>query len=74
MCPHCGSRRWDEPASKPKSATFELFSVPRRREGEHFLDWLVRVSEAIPPEVADRMPPDGSYNLDHYLYGSPKVD
>ena len=31
---------------------------------EHFKD--------IPPENLDKLPADGSYNLDHYTYGSPK--
>ena len=29
------------------------------------------VSE-VPPEAWDEVPPDGSLNHDHYLYGSPK--
>ena len=26
----------------------------------------------VPPEAWDELPPDGAFNLDHYLYGAPK--
>jgi hypothetical protein len=33
---------------------------------------IIRLSEEIPQSEWDRVPKDGSINLDHYLYGSPK--
>ncbi len=29
-------------------------------------------SADIPPEELDKLPPDGSAEIDHYLYGTPK--
>lgn len=47
----------------------------RRRPGEQPA-WkaIVRLGERIPPEELANFPKDGARNLDHYLYGSPKVD
>jgi hypothetical protein len=33
---------------------------------------ILELGRQIPPEEWDRVPRDGSYNLDHYLYGMPK--
>ena len=29
-------------------------------------------ARALPPEVLDRLPPDGASQHDHYIYGTPK--
>jgi Arc/MetJ-type ribon-helix-helix transcriptional regulator len=34
---------------------------------------FIRLAQQIPPEEWSRVPTDLSINLDHYLYGSPKV-
>jgi hypothetical protein len=36
------------------------------------LEWIVELGKQIPPEEQARHPVDGSEQLDHYLYGSPK--
>lgn len=33
---------------------------------------IAEISKEVPPEVWDELPTDGSINVDHYLYGSPK--
>ena len=33
---------------------------------------IAEISKEVPPEVWDELPTDGSINIDHYLYGSPK--
>lgn len=33
---------------------------------------LVELGRSIPKEEWDRLPPDFSENLDHYVYGTPK--
>jgi Protein of unknown function (DUF2281) len=35
-------------------------------------DVLDEAAASIPPEELERMPTDGSYQHDHYLYGTPK--
>lgn len=30
------------------------------------------IIKEVPPEAWDGLPPDGSLNVDHYLYGAPK--
>ncbi len=35
-------------------------------------DVLDEVADSIPIEERDKMPTDGSYQHDHYLYGTPK--
>ena len=35
---------------------------------------FVDAGHALPEEVVKRLPEDGARNLDHYLYGSPKVE
>ena len=34
---------------------------------------LVRIGDSLPKEERERLPADASENLDHYLYGSPKM-
>jgi excisionase family DNA binding protein len=41
--------------------------------GESLLEILADVTRDIPREVWDELPPDASLNVDHYLYGAPKV-
>jgi predicted DNA-binding antitoxin AbrB/MazE fold protein len=33
---------------------------------------IVARARALPPEVLDRLPPDGATQHDHYIYGTPK--
>jgi len=47
-----------EPAQKKKSVFAEIDEIVRH----------------IPPEVLEAIPKDLSINLDHYLYGVPKVE
>jgi Arc/MetJ-type ribon-helix-helix transcriptional regulator len=35
---------------------------------------IVAIGQAVPPEAWDAVPSDLSMNLDHYLYGAPKVE
>jgi hypothetical protein len=35
-------------------------------------DVLDEAAASIPPEEREKMPTDGSYQHDHYLYGTPK--
>ncbi len=36
------------------------------------LDKLEVISKHVPDEVWEKLPTDGTENLDHYLYGAPK--
>ena len=38
------------------------------------LSMIDDITAQIPPEEFDKLPLDLSKNLDHYLYGSPKID
>jgi len=33
---------------------------------------LAQMAEALPPEVLEKLPPDGAEEHDHYVYGTPK--
>jgi predicted DNA-binding antitoxin AbrB/MazE fold protein len=33
---------------------------------------IVARARALPPEVLERLPPDGAAQHDHYIYGTPK--
>jgi antitoxin component of MazEF toxin-antitoxin module len=33
---------------------------------------IVARARALPPEVLDKLPPDGASQHDHYIYGTPK--
>ena len=39
-----------------------------------FWEYWVEAGKQIPDEELAKIPPDFSYNLDHYLYGAPKRD
>ena len=46
-----------------------------RREAEAakpIWEEIVELMKDVPQEELDNLPPDGSENLDHYLYGAPK--
>ena len=45
----------------------------RRTGGETLLEILADVTRDIPPEAWAELPPNASLNIDHYLYGAPKV-
>lgn len=38
------------------------------------LDKILEISASVPPEEWAKIPSDASINLDHYLYGAPKVE
>jgi hypothetical protein len=40
--------------------------------GKSLWDVLDEAAANIPPEEREKMPTDGSYQHDHYLYGTPK--
>lgn len=44
--------------------------VPRKS----IVDRIAELSAAVPEKSWDKLPRDGARNLDHYLYGAPKVD
>lgn len=44
----------------------------RRRKDETYLAFLVRLGDSLPEETVARLPADGSEELDHYIYGTPK--
>lgn len=41
-------------------------------EGEPIWEVLREIGNRVPPEEWDKVPSDGSINVDHYLYGAPK--
>jgi hypothetical protein len=41
-------------------------------EEEPIWEKIIRLMRDVPPEDWDDVPPDGSINVDHYLYGAPK--
>lgn len=49
--------------------------IPARKRGERpFWEYWIEASKQIPEEELAKVPPDFSQNLDHYLYGTPKMD
>jgi hypothetical protein len=40
---------------------------------QELLDSITESWSRIPQEERDRIPADGAMNIDHYLYGTPKV-
>src|SRR5439155_2165543 len=48
---------------------------PKREpnQSKPFWKWIVELGESIPKEEWAKVPTDLSKNLDHYLYGAPKV-
>jgi hypothetical protein len=63
-------RRTSKPARKP---------APKRKSENVQRDptlWadLLAIANRIPEESLKKLPRDGSRNLDHYLYGTPKKD
>ena len=46
----------------------ETFEAPRRTLHEIWIE----ISKDMPQDAFDSIPTDASYNLNHYLYGSPK--
>lgn len=50
--------------------SLEPQTVPR-----HLTIWdqVKDIIEAVPSEAWDEVPTDGAANVDHYLYGAPKV-
>lgn len=39
-----------------------------------FLAFVDEINTQVPVEEWSKLPPDLSKNLDHYLYGSPKIE
>jgi hypothetical protein len=48
---------------------------PNRKDADERPIWdiIAEIGAAVPPEEWAKVPRDLSINLDHYLYGSPKV-
>ncbi len=40
--------------------------------GPSLAERIAARAAALPPEVLDRLPPDGASQHDHYIYGTPK--
>lgn len=43
-----------------------------KRKGRTLEEILAEHAKGIPQEEWDKLPPDLSFNLDHYIYGAPK--
>jgi hypothetical protein len=56
----------------------ELFKAEAEKimsdEGLPWWQRVVQMGKLIPQEELDRLPADFAKNLDHYLYGSPKIE
>lgn len=61
-------RRKPAPARKER-----VVRVPKRRKGEDIHAYIIRLGDSLPEEEAARLPVDGSYQHDHYIYGTPKI-
>ena len=48
-------------------------AAPVERKGRSLEEILDHFSGDIPEEEWDKLPPDLSFNVDHYIYGTPKV-
>jgi hypothetical protein len=46
----------------------------RKTDTRPLLDKILDISASVPPEEWAKIPSDASINLDHYLYGAPKVE
>lgn len=63
----------DEPVELPRGQAVILHvqttpePAPEPADGQHVLDWIVQNLV-----TKTGMPADGSYQHDHYIYGSPK--
>lgn len=67
------SRSRRKPATAPETPPRKPMSrMPKRRKGENLYLYLIRLGDSLPAEDAAKFPPDMSWNLDHYLYGTPK--
>jgi hypothetical protein len=49
-------------------------SLKRRTPLQELLDSIVELGKQIPEEELAKIPRDFAKNVDHYLYGAPKVD
>lgn len=63
-------RRPEKPAAKRKRKRAD----DAVRRDPTLLDDLLAIAAGIPEEDLARLPKDGSRNLEHYLYGTPKKD
>ena len=50
----------------------ERVMPPQDPDRRPFWEYWVEAGKQIPDEDLAKIPPDFSYNLDHYLYGAPK--
>jgi hypothetical protein len=62
------------PAQQQEVLDFVEFLAQKNRPEAQKKIWdiLDQAANSIPPEERAKMPPDGSYQHDHYLYGTPK--
>lgn len=52
----------------------EILNKPYNDEVRPFWEIALEISNSIPDEVWAEVPKDASMNVDHYLYGTPKVE
>lgn len=50
----------------------EESNQPPATEGKPIWEVLCEIGSQVPQEDWDKIPSDGSINVDHYLYGAPK--
>jgi len=50
-----------------------LNPYPPAEDQESLSEIIIRLGQQVPPEEWSRVPTDLSINLDHSLYGAPKV-
>lgn len=70
-----GTRYGGAPSASTISrrARRQVPAPPRRtKANESIYEMTARIFGDVPREVWDRLPEDGSYQHDHYLYGWPK--
>ena len=65
----------DDPAGLPEGTEVSVRAVKRRSRGPKREDGKPSLYERMKPFIgmAEGLPPDASANVDHYLYGAPKV-
>jgi predicted DNA-binding antitoxin AbrB/MazE fold protein len=50
----------------------ERVTITVEPAGPSLAERIAARAAALPPEVLDRLPPDGASQHDHYIYGTPK--
>jgi hypothetical protein len=52
----------------------EILNKPYDASAKPFWEVALEISQSIPDEIWAEIPTDASINVDHYLYGAPKVE